>query len=411
VDTRVGIACDKGASLTCSGGSMVLQAMESGRIEKPDIVFAFCTNEVAPSEFFNGIKKVVGDSVPVVGGSAIGVVSNDFLSHSGPAAGIMVLQSETVRFRIRSAGGLEENETAAGERLIRDILQEREEKDRLFMLFYDSIKMAPSPDSPPIMNSSSYLLEGIEKWLAEPIPVVGAGLVGDYELSPTVQFCGSRVGAEQSVGLMLSGNFGVNHRIMHGCTPLDGVYHRITKIEGSILHEVDGRPIVEVINDMLGNKEWHCQRPLDFLTIGVNYGERFGTYKEGEYVNRLITGVTSDGRGVMLFEPDLENGVEIQFMTRDTERMAESARINTEMLLESIEERGESPVFGIYIDCAGRAGGYLKTDVEEAAEVQNLFNQHNIPLFGFYSGVEIAPLLGKSRGLDWTGVLLVLTEG
>ena len=33
-------------------------------------------------------------------------------------------------------------------------------------------------------------------------------------------------------------------------------------------------------------------------------------------------------------------------------------------------------------------------------------NHHNVPLLGFDFGVEVAPLLGKSRGLDWTGVLL-----
>jgi hypothetical protein len=52
----------------------------------------------------------------------------------------------------------------------------------------------------------------------------------------------------------------------------------------------------------------------------------------------------------------------------------------------------------------------LNTKIEEASEVQEVFNQYNIPLLGFYSGVEIAPLLKKSRGLDWTGVLLVLAE-
>ena len=66
---------------------------------------------------------------------------------------------------------------------------------------------------------------------------------------------------------------------------------------------------------------------------------------------------------------------------------------------------------GIYINCAGRAAEYLQTDIEEASEVQKTFNRHDIPLLGFYSGVEIAPLLHKSRGLDWTGVLMVLAEG
>ena len=65
---------------------------------------------------------------------------------------------------------------------------------------------------------------------------------------------------------------------------------------------------------------------------------------------------------------------------------------------------------GLYIDCAGRSAKTSETLTEEASEVQNIFNRYNAPLFGFYSGVEVAPLLGKSRGLDWTGVLLVLAE-
>ena len=51
-----------------------------------------------------------------------------------------------------------------------------------------------------------------------------------------------------------------------------------------------------------------------------------------------------------------------------------------------------------------------ETLTEEAAEVQKVFNQYNTPLLGFYSGVEVSPLLGSSRGLDWTGVLLVFAE-
>jgi hypothetical protein len=48
--------------------------------------------------------------------------------------------------------------------------------------------------------------------------------------------------------------------------------------------------------------------------------------------------------------------------------------------------------------------------VEEAAEVQKVLGERNIPLIGFYSGVELAPLLGRTRGLDWTGVLTILAR-
>jgi small ligand-binding sensory domain FIST len=127
-------------------------------------------------------------------------------------------------------------------------------------------------------------------------------------------------------------------------------------------------------------------------------------------VNRLITGVIPDGSGIRMFEPDLAPGVEIQFMIRDNKMMISSARENTTKLLAKIEEDKKRPLFALYIDCAGRTAELSYTEGEEAAEVQKILNLHNIPLLGFYSGVEIAPLFGRSRGLDWTGVLMIIAE-
>ena len=95
-------------------------------------------------------------------------------------------------------------------------------------------------------------------------------------------------------------------------------------------------------------------------------------------------------------------------MLRDTEKMVASAKKNSTELMDQIKADGKKALFGLYIDCAGRAGGYSNSNIEEASEIQSIFNQHNSPLFGFYSGVEVAPLFQKSRGLDWTGVLMVL---
>jgi hypothetical protein len=91
--------------------------------------------------------------------------------------------------------------------------------------------------------------------------------------------------------------------------------------------------------------------------------------------------------------------------------MMESVRENSISLLETVAADGKRPAFALYIDCAGRAASFSETLTEEALEIRNACNRYDVPLLGFYSGVEVAPLLGKSRGLDWTGVLLVLAEG
>ena len=82
----------------------------------------------------------------------------------------------------------------------------------------------------------------------------------------------------------------------------------------------------------------------------------------------------------------------------------------SEAAVARMRRDGGRPWFGLYIDCAGRAAAASRTASEEAAEVQAVMNREGVPLLGFYSGVEVAPMGDGSRGLDWTGVLLLLGE-
>jgi len=236
-------------------------------------------------------------------------------------------------------------------------------------------------------------------------------LLGDHSFSPTKQFLGYSVGSQSVVGALLSGNFKAFFRTMHGCLPLDGVYHTITKIEGNVIYELDGKPIVEMIDAIYGDLKWQRQIPVRRLSIGVQMGEKYASFKESHYVNRLITGVLPNGEGIALFEPDLEERMEVQFMVRDAEEILASARRNSAEIMKSIHDQGKKPVFGLYIDCAGRCASFSEMPTEEASEVVEVFNQYDVPLLGFYSGVEVAPFAGKSCGLDWTGVLVVFAEG
>jgi hypothetical protein len=406
---RVGIGYDSQKNSISLGQKVAENALKNGKINKPVLVIAFCSGQVYHEEYFKGLKIVVGNQVPIIGGSAIGIITNENLSYEGHTAGAAIIESEKIQLRIASANGLDENEKLAGQKLAKKLSDDID--GRVLLIFYDSIKTPPTETTPPVINASSPLIEGIEETLKSNVPIIGGGVIGDYEFSQTKQFCGSYVDHQSVVGALLGGDFNPYFRIMHGCTPKDGIYHTITKIEGSVLYEVDGKPVVDMIDDQYGNKDWRNQVPVGRLTIGINYGEKFGDLKEENFVNRLITGVLPNGEGIVLFEPDLKKGSEIMFMLRNNRMMIESAKKNSSELLEKIIANGEQPVFGLYIDCAGRAAKVSDALTEEASEVQNVFNQYNTPLFGFYSGVEMAPLLGKSRGLDWTGVLLVFAKG
>jgi hypothetical protein len=403
---KVGTAYSNQKDGFLSGVAAAKKAIEMGDIQHPDLVFAFCGGQVNHEEYFRGLRNVVGGQVPIIGGSAIGIITNDSISYEGYPAGVAMIESKTLRHKEAAASDLDKNEKRAGRKLADEL--SFEEESILLIIFYDSIKTPARTNMPPVLNASSPLIEGIEQAGSVNVPIIGAGLLGNYELGPTKQFCGSYVSSQSVVGTMLTGNFTPYFRIMHGCTPFSGAYHKITKMDGSIIYELDGKPIVEMIDELYGNRDWRHQRPVSLLTIGVNHGKRYEKPMEENYVNRLITGCLPNGEGIGIFEPDLETGTEIQFMLRDTEKMIESAKTISIELMDQIKADGKEALFGFYIDCAGRASGYSNTRTEEAAEIQSVFNRHNSPLFGFYSGVEVAPLIKKSRGLDWTGVLVVL---
>jgi hypothetical protein len=405
---KAGVGFSMNKDAFSAGVEVVANAMRSREIERADLVLAFRRGAHDHDEFYRGLRSIAGNHVPVIGGSAIGVITNHDLFYKEFASGAAVFNSDSLTYRIFCVDGLDADEEKSGE-ILGDALS-KEADGKLILLFYDSLKRPPTGNLPPVLNSSSLLLKGLNKKFAKKTPIIGAGLLGDFEFNPTRQFCGSSVSDQKAIAALLNGDFNVHSCITHGCTPLDGIYYEITRMEGSIIYELDGKPIAQIIDDKYGSQTWREQHPVKLLTVGVDSGDKFEMPDESTCINRLILGALPNGEGISIFEPDLENGTIIRFMIRDADEMIKSARENAEEIMGRIIAKGERPVFGLYIDCAGRTAEYQNIVTEEAAVVQDVFNRYGVQLLGFYSGVEIAPMPEKSRGLDWTGVLLIFSE-
>ncbi len=407
--TKIGIGYNNDHEGYKLGQSIARSALQAGGIDHADMLIAFCSGHVDLGLFYDGLRSVVGDATPIIGGSSLGVITSNELSYRDYPAAVAAIKSDSVRFSVSSAGGMDLDEASAGQLMINGL--QLSTADKLLLLFYDSIRIPATPSSPPVLNSSAPLLHGIEEKLAGHVPIFGAGLMGDYNFSRTKQFCGFRTDTRQAVGCMLAGDFFVYNTIMHGCIPLDGIYRKITKMKDDVIYELDGQPVVPILNQLFGNSKWQDERPIiSNLTIGVNHGDRFGKPLESNYVNRLITGVVHGGTGIGMFETDLSVDQEIQFMVRDNRMMLKSVRDNAPEIITKIKSEGRKPFFALYINCGGRTAEYSATEEEEATDIQKVMKQAGIPLLGFYSGVEIAPMMGRSRGLDWTGVLIILAE-
>lgn len=369
---------------------------------KANVAIIFTTSKHDPAQIKEGVKSVLGPQVKLIGGYAVGIITKDNLSYGGYEVGVGVISSDEVKFDLFAEKGLGAgNELEVGALLGKQIKSKNFGPDAGMILLYDSVR----GQSSSLLNMATPLLEGMDKSLGGVWPTTaGAGLLGDMQFQPTKQWFDDEVSTQMAMALIVSGECRTDTIIIHGCKPSGG-YHKITKTDGPVVLEIENRPALDVIADLLGaesDKSWE-EYPL-FVTLGVNRGDKFGDFKEENYANRLCMAIDKERKGLIMFEPDLKAGDEVQLMRRDINFEYIGKRIDK--LLDGIGDR--KPFLALYIDCAGRASAYCGTEKEEAAEIQKKIGS-KMPLLGMYSGVEVAKVGLQIQALDWTGVLVLFS--
>jgi hypothetical protein len=333
----------------------------------------------------------------------MGIITSDRLGYAGHQVGLAAIESDTMCIDMFIEAGLVDREREVGLALGEQIKSKQYDGGANLMLMYDSVKRSAAEGL--ALDLATPLIEGLTQALGTWPPTAGVGMMGSMQWNPTFQWFDDRIAQGSAMALVLSGGVQLDTIIMHGCRPAGG-YHTITRAEGPAVIEIDGKPALEVISELLGpdsDKNWE-DFPL-FVTLGVNKGDKFGAFREEDYANRLVMAVDKERRVLIMFEDDLKVGFDIQLMRRSIDSAYVGRRANE--LLGRIGDR--TPFLAFYIDCAGRASAYCGSDREEAEEVQHVMRP-KMPLLGMYSGVEIAKVGPDMQALDWTGVLCVFRE-
>ncbi|WP_214000774.1 FIST N-terminal domain-containing protein [Arsukibacterium sp.] len=414
---KVGLGYSNCEDAFIAGKQAAQSALTQAAFSDADLVLAFCSGTLDHQVFYRGLRAVLGQDVNIFGGSAIGVITNLHLSYHGYPAAVAVLKFADNYCQMAVATGLFNSPFNAGEQLAEALPAMPDAS--VLLLLYDSIKFSGSENVAPVMNPSAPLLRGLELNLAAPLPIAGAGLLGDQGFGHTQQFCGKSITQQSASALVFGGNLSSYIGVMHGCQPLSSQRYTITGIFGQFLYTLDGKPAVEVIDQAFGSSNWRSRSPVSQLCLGIPADDA-DLSNGNEFSNRLISGILPNAEGIILFEPDMHEGMQVQLMRRSPALSRVSARTSTETLLQQIKQDGRQPLFALYMDCAGRIARFEPDSADEAEqtavgqedarEVQSLLNEARIPLLGFYCGVEIAPQAGKSRGLDWSGVLVILAR-
>jgi len=401
--TQFGVGYSEQADSRQAGVEAATAAMAEAGAGRCDLALLFSTGKHGPRQLRDGVRSVIGPGARLIGGYSAGAITRDKLGYEGFQVVVGVMSSDSIQVDMFIEGGLSGNERVVGRALGRQIRSRTYSGEPNILLMYDSVRESAIEGAN--LNLASPLLAGMTESLGTWPRAAGVGMMGDMHWNPTYQWFDDRIEQHSAMALVLSGGVRLDTIIMHGCKP-GSAYHTITRADGAAVLEIDGRPALEVIAELIGpdsDRSWE-EYPI-FVTLGLNKGDKFGPYREEDYANRIGMAVDKERGAIIMFEDDLKTGDEVQLMRRSIDFEYIGAR--TRDLLARVGDR--RPLFAFYIDCTGRAATYCGTEREEAEEVQKVIGPR-MPLLGVYSGKEIAKVGASMQALNLTGVLCLLSE-
>lgn len=269
-----------------------------------------------------------------------------------------------------------EDSLAAGERLARSLAGEG--LVHVFVL------------SDGLHVNGSKLVEGLAGSLPPEVTVTG-GLSGDGpRFKETLVLGGLSGGLPESRTIAAVGFYGrglrVGYASLGGWDPF-GPERLITRSEGNVLYELDGRSALELYKTYLGP---HARElPASGLLFPLSLRAEEGSTP----VVRTILSVDEETRS-MTFAGDVPVGSYARFMKANFDRLIDGAVGAARTSYEAVGST--SPDLALLVSCVGRKL-VLKQRVEEEVEgVREVLGDRTV-LTGFYSYGEISPFTPDAR--------------
>ncbi|MBI4086965.1 FIST C-terminal domain-containing protein [Candidatus Kaiserbacteria bacterium] len=358
---------------TPEGGWKTLTAEPLG--ESPDLVFVFGgTALVKDHARFDEVRAWYPQS-HVLSASTAGEIIRTEVSDDTLVLTAIKFEKTTLRFAEASITDAEESETV-GKSLTRAL-----PKDGLVhaMIFSDGLSV-----------NGTALVKGLLSELPEHVSVTG-GLVGDGARFKETVVGLDALPAEKK--LVCIGFYGehikVGYGSLGGWDPF-GVARTITKAQGNVLYELDGKPALTLYKEYLG--ELAGELPASGLLFPLSLKVKTETGEEVDVV-RTILAVDEQAQS-MTFAGDMPEGVVVRLMKANFDRLVDGASGAAGMSIES-QGTGKAEL-AILVSCIGRKL-VLKERVEEEVEAVMEKVGAQAAIVGFYSYGEISPTAPTER--------------
>ncbi|MCX5812982.1 MAG: FIST C-terminal domain-containing protein [Proteobacteria bacterium] len=349
---------------------------------KPTLTIVFASSELNIEEVSRGVTEIVGDC-PIIGTSTAGEIADGYLSRS-----VVVAVIASPHLRIRT--GIGRHVSFDYKKAVRQALAEAGVSgyfspdhplhQMLNMTTSRGAGVSPvflivfSPGATKKQASFSHDIHTeLRKASVNRIPIFGGSSSDNYHFESNYQIMNDVVYNDAIALAFIETDILFGLGTAHGFSPTTQ-RALVTRASGHIVHELDGRPAVDVCADLLGI-------PIEHLGDGVIWFSQFPFGTSDLYGNWLLNVpecVLPDGS--IQFGPLMRNDQVLTLMRANREDIV---RAGLAAYNKAIRQGGlKKPAFAMMFSCALRK---RLMGSDESKEMDLLRKKARIPLCGFYT--------------------------
>ncbi|HVO32826.1 MAG TPA: FIST N-terminal domain-containing protein [Elusimicrobiota bacterium] len=370
---ELGIGGSSQADVTAAGHEAAVMAMAGLPSSRPGLVLVFSSIRFADPRLLKAVRKATGYA-PLIGCTDAGGITT-----AGPcrrSVTVVVLAGAQVQFVTTVRPHVSENPVKAGEDIANLLALTGGPKPKAVLMFPETLDV-----------NASDILCGAEKVFGRRVPIVGGGAADDFYFQKTFQYYDDDIVTDSVSAAAIYGDVSIGVGVRHGWLPL-GAPRVVTRAEGHVLYELDGRPAVSIYEDYLGAKREELE-PLASISMTYPLGSPLPGQRD-----YLLRDAFRVGRGGSLVcSSSITEGSSIRLMIGGYESALEAAQLAA---TESLEGMGPAQLKGALIFCSAARQKMLGSEFQgEVDVIRDALGGAGVRMGGFYSYGELGPVRGN----------------
>jgi hypothetical protein len=230
---------------TVAGRSAAAEALARLNGGPPALIMVYASVRYDLPALLAGVRDVTGDT-PLAGASTSGHFHDGVVTPPGRGVAVLALTAGPYRFGVGSVRDLRPDAVGAGRMLARAARA--------------AVDAPPSPHAALLLladglaGNQQELLQGVHKVTGAGVPVIGGAAGDDRRLSQTSVFHDDRVLPGGALAVWVDSPWPLTVVARHGWHPVS-LPLLVTRAEGPVVHEIAGRPAVDVFREHFRHDE------------------------------------------------------------------------------------------------------------------------------------------------------------